>query len=281
MKREKKKTTARTEPWAQEFLPKLLKGIPFSVILIAVLVVSLAGYIFLKNVVFGVLAFIAIIALVLSDVIPANAGKEGIKSTLVEAGVALLAAVIAWFALGFVLSTSSPLDVVTSCSMLPALERGDLVVLQGGGVNAKEISFSGDLPAIRVVKKRCRLVGASVAREALCSSEVIVGNETISLEEAARNNDVIVFEPKQSSYGLVIHRAVLKLRNAATGEVLYLTKGDNNLALDQEAGIGFVSKKDVKGKVVFRVPYAGYVKLILFMQFQEPEGCGWRVETKA
>jgi signal peptidase I len=36
-----------------------------------------------------------------------------------------------WFSLQFFLATKYPLDVVPSCSMLPSLQRGDMLLLQG------------------------------------------------------------------------------------------------------------------------------------------------------
>jgi signal peptidase I len=274
-KREKHEKLESQQPAAAGPLPG---GIPVIWALAAALVISLACYILLKSVVFGAAAFIAIIALIIYDVIPTSAGRGGIASTLVEAGTAVVAAVIAWFLLGFVLSTPSPLDVVTSCSMVPNLERGDMVVLQGGAISSREVTFSGEIPLIKIVKEKCMVVGSSIAKEAACSSAVIVGNETIALKDIVPKSDTIVFEPEQQEYGYIIHRALLKLKNADTGEAFYLTKGDNNLAFDQESGISIVKEKNIKGRVVFRVPYAGYVKLIMFLQLQEPEGCEWRVE---
>jgi len=55
----------------------------------------------------------------------------------------------------------------------------------------------------------------------------------------------------------------------------------NNTVLDQENGrFAFVAEKDVKGRVVLRIPYVGYLKLFLFLQFEVPQGCD-SVLTKA
>ena len=84
-----------------------------------------------------------------------------------------------------------------------------------------------------------------------------------------KNNDVIVFE---TSGGLIVHRAALSI-NDDDGKLLFLTKGDNNQALDQEGPFSPVEKKDIHGTLLFKVPFVGYLKLLLFGQFETPDGC--------
>ena len=88
----------------------------------------------------------------------------------------------------------------------------------------------------------------------------------------ARNeNDVVVYEAQPAEYGLIIHRVLAKI-NASDG-VFYLTKGDNNAAADQQSGISLVPESAVKGRVIGRIPFIGYFKLLLFLQFDFPPGC--------
>ena len=64
--------------------------------------------------------------------------------------------------------------------------------------------------------------------------------------------DVVVYDPPCSATGAsVIHRIV------NVGGSGFLTRGDNNFATDQEAGIatGPVTSECVEGEVVFVVPY--------------------------
>jgi signal peptidase I len=53
-----------------------------------------------------------------------------------ETAIALLLALVIWFGAGFVLQTSSPLNAIVSCSMLPHIQRGDMVVLSGDRIQS-------------------------------------------------------------------------------------------------------------------------------------------------
>lgn len=71
-----------------------------------------------------------------------GAASHGWKNELKETAIALLLAVVIWFGAGAVLQTPSPLNAIVSCSMLPNLQRGDMVVLSGDRLQAplEEIS---------------------------------------------------------------------------------------------------------------------------------------------
>lgn len=71
-----------------------------------------------------------------------GAKKHGWKHEIVDTIIALFVAVAIWLGLSFVLSTSSPISAVVSCSMLPELQRGDFILVQGADVNAYEIIMS-------------------------------------------------------------------------------------------------------------------------------------------
>ena len=60
-----------------------------------------------------------------------GAKTHGWKNELKETAIALLLAIVIWFGAGAVLQTPSPLNAIVSCSMLPNLQRGDMVVLSG------------------------------------------------------------------------------------------------------------------------------------------------------
>lgn len=80
--------------------------------------------------IFGIALFMVIVILIMIEVI--NGVKEaGFKRNLMEIAIAVVFVVVFWFGLKAVLNTNYPLDVVPSCSMLPNLKRGDLIVLQG------------------------------------------------------------------------------------------------------------------------------------------------------
>lgn len=84
---------------------------------------------------FGLLIGIAIIwAVALEFVLGTK--KHGVKNELKETAVALLVALGIWFGSGLLLQTSSPLNAIVSCSMLPHVQRGDMVVLRGDRIEA-------------------------------------------------------------------------------------------------------------------------------------------------
>ncbi|MFH0973912.1 MAG: hypothetical protein V1817_03965, partial [Candidatus Micrarchaeota archaeon] len=100
----------------------------------------------------------------------------------------------------------------------------------------------------------------------------VSGVEVNGVYFPARNdNDVVVYEAQPAEYGLIIHRVLAKI--SASDGVFYLTKGDNNAAADQQSGISLVPESTVKGRVIGRIPFIGYFKLLLFLQFDFPPGC--------
>jgi hypothetical protein len=300
-----------------------------SLVLGAAALLCLAAYVSLHSPVFGVAAVALLVVAVAVDLLFSGEGegaRAGGKNSrkprgewkrlAIEVGATIAVAVAAWLALCVALQTSSPLNVVTSCSMLPSLERGDFVVLQGGGVNAFEASVpfrlrnaftqSVALDA-RGQGKRYYLTystflvdedgepgsfanysfadcvrvplgssanAASAATAAsgelqACASGASVNG--VFFDARDNENDVVVYEAQPAQYGLVIHRVLARLR--APDGVVYLTKVDNNQFADQQLGISVVPESAVKGRVIGRIPFVGYFKLLLFGQFEFPPGC--------
>ncbi len=110
---------------------KGINTLPFYIALIALFIVYiLFQTIKAISVVAGIALFIVIVVLILVEVM--NGFKEeGLGRNLLEIALAVIIVVVFWFGLKALLQTNYPLDVVPSCSMLPSLKRGDLVVLQG------------------------------------------------------------------------------------------------------------------------------------------------------
>jgi signal peptidase I len=222
--------------------------------------------------VFGVAIFVSIIYALATDFFP-PAGKKGakkaakpkdpnaaLKDLLYSAG----AAVALWLLISFALNTSKPLNVVTSCSMLPVLHRGDLVFLQGGDINASTARlYSSSLTQANMQTGTClRSYADGRSEQVACLKGISLNGQAYP---AATGNDVIVYEPVPQVYGLIIHRAVLRLEYG--NRTLYLTKGDNNQFLDQQGGITAVDSGRVQGKVIFVVPAIGFLKIFLFAGF--------------
>ena len=84
---------------------------------------------------FGLLVGLSILwAVVLEFFV--GSSRHGVKNELKETAVALLIALAIWFGAGFALHTPSPLNAIVSCSMLPHVQRGDMVVLSGDRISA-------------------------------------------------------------------------------------------------------------------------------------------------
>ena len=275
MRREKKEkikeTIVEKKEQGNNFLGiKLGPDMPFY----AALVLSVALYVFTKNQLFGALVFVLLIYLFLKDALPKKYDAKEIKHSVFELLIAFVAALAAWMLLGFFLQTPTPIDVVTSCSMLPNLERGDMIIIQGGNVNAEEIAVTS--PQLKFIRQDCKIRNLKTKEEtpAVCTAGVSVDGKSYFFNESG---DIIVYEPKSAGdLGLIVHRAMMKMKY--NGKTYYITKGDNNVIADVEGIIPMPpTDNDVKGKMIARIPYVGYLKLFLFGQFAEPEGCGRNV----
>lgn len=91
--------------------------------------------------IFGLLIGVCIVSLVALEFMQ-GAHEHGVKSEIKETAVALLLALLVWFGSGFILQTSVPLNAIVSCSMLPHIQRGDMIVLQGGQIAAPQENIS-------------------------------------------------------------------------------------------------------------------------------------------
>jgi len=81
-----------------------------------------------------------------------------------------------------------------------------------------------------------------------------------------------------SQVGDIVHRAVFRM--SVNGQYYYLTKGDNNPILDAQVydypdslGNVPIAQKNVKGRMLFRVPLLGYYKLVISGYFKEDPQC--------
>lgn len=96
-------------------------------VLIAISIVAYAAY---GSSIFGVSAFFLIIITLVAE-FRTSLKEEGLQRSIYEVILALATVVVIWLVAGILLQTTSPLNVVASCSMLPSLHRGDLIILHG------------------------------------------------------------------------------------------------------------------------------------------------------
>ncbi len=113
------------------------------------------------SIIFGALAFLILIVLLVMEFV-ISGKQEGYGKSLLEIAIAIAIIGGLWITMVYALNTSDPLDVVPSCSMLPALDRGDLIILHGVSpaalrapvVNISRSSFDsmvGDMPSEALV----------------------------------------------------------------------------------------------------------------------------------
>jgi len=133
------------------------------------------------------------------------------KRKILIDGLTVIAFIVAvfgtYYGLRTFLATDTPLVSVTSRSMRPNLEVGDLVIIQG-------------IPATHI-----------------------------------QEGDIIVFNPPEGR-GYTIHR-VVETQTLTNGTILFKTKGDDNPTEDPY----WVPDKNVHGRVLYRIPYLGYIAL--------------------
>ncbi|MEM2963085.1 MAG: hypothetical protein QXW70_01235 [Candidatus Anstonellales archaeon] len=107
------------------------------------LLIGLCFILFLltKNPVFGVLIAIFIFSLLVAEVL-GGVFSHGLKKEIKETLITILYALGLWFGASILLGASSPINGIVTCSMLPNLERGDLVILSGGTPKTQFINVS-------------------------------------------------------------------------------------------------------------------------------------------
>ncbi len=120
---------------------------------------------------------------------------------------------------------------------------------------------------------RIRYSNGTTASEAALTS-ITIANQTIYPN---LNNSIIVYRTiKNDSFykdgdTYVVHRAYAILD--ANGTYYVLTKGDNNPGLDIQYLNAPPNSSQIEGKVIFSIPYIGYVKLAL-SGVSNNAGCG-------
>lgn len=108
---------------------------------IGLLALFLLFYIITKNSIFGILFAVTLIATVVLEVWMGSK-TQGWKAELKDTAITLAGIVVLWFILTLVLNSSVPINAVVSCSMLPNVERGDLILVQGADPQGYVVNLS-------------------------------------------------------------------------------------------------------------------------------------------
>lgn len=201
-----------------------------------------------------------------------NPNKDERVELLIDVVFAFIFAFILYnYVLAAILGTPTPLVIVYSGSMEPALYRGDVVVLSG----SKEFSVNEatlDFP----VKGKLLSEYAEISYAQLAGGQFRATGIKINGEDFGFGNGPIAVYHSETQAKDIIHRAVLKLK-APDGEFV-ITEGDNvltNNVPDQYCTSAEISGgrcispepvevKKLRGQYLFHVPLIGYVKLLVF-----------------
>ncbi|MDE1828665.1 MAG: hypothetical protein KGH65_05900, partial [Candidatus Micrarchaeota archaeon] len=155
--------------------PKPIPLWPFGILL----VILIALYSLQNSIIVGIAAFvlfIVIIVLILKEV-KDEVAEKGSKQSFKEIAMVLGAVIVIWVALIVILQTSSPLNAVSSCSMLPALQRGDGIVLHGIS-NFTQFTRSNHLPVFNLSAQQFALLQNNMANEFVSYYAYLNGNRS-------------------------------------------------------------------------------------------------------
>jgi signal peptidase I len=175
-------------------------------------VIAIISYILLQrygsvSIIPGFAVLIILVALIALEGF--NSVKErGFKSSFKEIAVVIIAVAVFWFATSAALGTSHPFDVVPSCSMLPNLQRGDLIVLQGIKnisevkapiVKVDQTQWNATLSALSTASAECAAYSYSGGR--LNISGQYIPGESVGIYVSGENSGYIA--PANYSQGVL------------------------------------------------------------------------------
>lgn len=146
-------------------------------ILYTLLLISLILYVATKSPLFGIL-FVAVFVIIIIFELRDSISKEGLRKTAIELVFAIGAIVVVWLAIMFLLGTSSPIDVVPSCSMLPYLHVGDIVVLSGISNMSRFLFQHSSVPIINISISSFDSMLSSIGTEYLAFYAYVNGNRS-------------------------------------------------------------------------------------------------------
>jgi hypothetical protein len=89
------------------------------------------------------------------------------------------------------------------------------------------------------------------------------------------SHDTIVYQPKSTDLfaqiGDIVHRTYFRINSE--NKTYYLTRGDNNPILDIQAANSPIEVQNVRGRVIAKIPYFGYFKLLISGMIKEDSQC--------
>ncbi|MGC9205307.1 MAG: hypothetical protein ACP5FN_03480 [Candidatus Micrarchaeia archaeon] len=124
----------------------------------------------------GVIIFVLIVIILVLEA-KTSVAIEGKKKSVIDVAIAIGVAIAFWIVLVLVLQTSSPVDAVASCSMLPALQRGNLVLLHGIG-NPVAFAEQHHVPIVNISSGEFNYMLSNMGSEFLAYYAYLNGNKS-------------------------------------------------------------------------------------------------------
>ncbi len=183
----------------------------------------------LLSAIFGIALFMVITIIIALELL-SGVHEQGLARNAIEIAAAVIVVLVVWLALRYLLHTSYPLDVVPSCSMLPNLKRGDLILLQGveniSKIKAPVMPITASQESqlkSGIQDEFLSCVAYRVSGSTATVTQMINPGDSVGLYSAQRNAIV----PNSVQSGLPIQytcgaRSVM-FSNGSTGSIAYTT----------------------------------------------------------
>ncbi|MDD4983436.1 MAG: hypothetical protein PHH82_01180 [Candidatus ainarchaeum sp.] len=203
--------------------------------------------------------------------------KKGINYKILDIVLqilyALLLAYITILIIGLFTGAAKPITIVVTGSMEPNVNIGDFLFIGSAkNIETTDVYYNGN-------------VGGKDVKEFL--EPIFVNGNTTKVKidgniyDLNTNADVVVYYSPIVNKDLV-HRAVLKIH--ANDGIFYITKGDNtetNFMIDEDCNFVYgpyivtdaclyktaIPESELQGKMLWKIPYLGYIKVIPYKIF--------------
>lgn len=179
---------------------------------VALVIVFIAYFLFQSTtgiaVVLGALVFFLVIAILVIEVM--NGFREvGTKRNIIEIALAVIIVLVIWFVLRLALNTANPLDVVPSCSMLPSLQRGDMILIQGANqnnlkapiVNVTRSEWDSSFSSVNTESLQC--VAYSEEGSSVRLSQFVLSGYSVGLLKSSSGGTAEIVPPSAQNASLV------------------------------------------------------------------------------
>ncbi|MCL5419971.1 MAG: hypothetical protein M1354_03800 [Candidatus Marsarchaeota archaeon] len=157
-------------------------------LLYAALLLLIVVYALHNSIIIGIAVF-ALIVIILAIELKHSISKEGIRKSVIDIAIALGAVAAFYVAAAIILQTPSPIDVVSSCSMLPVLQRGDMVLIHGIG-NMSSFLASHKVPVVNVSSAAFNSFIGNISSEFLAFYSYVPGDRSMISQFAGSNSPI-------------------------------------------------------------------------------------------